>query len=378
VLPQTEDRDDLVLPIGKHAALPLVRIGSGLLARLPEVLSSWNLWGSGRVLVLAGRHAPLAGLSGVSQPRINVLPLVARSVTEDPAAALDLGGDVYDIVVGIGGGGALEQSKQVGYALGLPVVVCPTTLSNDGIISPVGAFRPAGRMQCPPLAAPVGVVVDTQVAVAAPARFARAGVGELLSNLSAVEDWRLAERLRAEPYDGIAGDLARDAANRVLSALPDTQQRELALGLIQAGLAITIAGSTRPCSGACHKISHALDELRPGRASLHGEQVALGACFATWLRGDGGLLARLIGECARRNLPYLPAHIGMDDREFARSLQRAGSFRRERWTVVDEFWSLPAVRGEAAVSAYADAVTVLGPQLRRRRIDTPAELADRP
>ena len=51
-----------------------------------------------------------------------------------------------------------------------------------------------------------------------------------------------------------------------------------------------IAGSSRPCSGAEHLISHALDALHPGTAQ-HGEQVAFGALVATRLQGgDWGAL----------------------------------------------------------------------------------------
>ena len=46
-----------------------------------------------------------------------------------------------------------------------------------------------------------------------------------------------------------------------------------------------IAGSSRPCSGAEHLISHALDDLRPGTAH-HGEQVAFGALVTTRLQGE--------------------------------------------------------------------------------------------
>jgi glycerol-1-phosphate dehydrogenase [NAD(P)+] len=40
-------------------------------------------------------------------------------------------------------------------------------------------------------------------------------------------------------------------------------------------MAMAVAGTSRPCSGACHEISHAIDELHPGRAT-HGQQVGVG------------------------------------------------------------------------------------------------------
>jgi glycerol-1-phosphate dehydrogenase [NAD(P)+] len=60
--------------------------------------------------------------------------------------------------------------------------------------------------------------------------------------------------------------------------------RRLLDGLVLSGLAMEIAGSSRPCSGSEHLISHALDRLEPGTAT-HGEQVAFGTLVATQLQG---------------------------------------------------------------------------------------------
>jgi glycerol-1-phosphate dehydrogenase [NAD(P)+] len=60
--------------------------------------------------------------------------------------------------------------------------------------------------------------------------------------------------------------------------------RRLLDGLVLSGLAMEIAGSSRPCSGSEHLISHALDRQEPGTAT-HGEQVAFGTLVATKLQG---------------------------------------------------------------------------------------------
>ena len=66
--------------------------------------------------------------------------------------------------------------------------------------------------------------------------------------------------------------------------LEDLARREshesLAKGLLLSGLAMAAAGTSRPCSGAEHLISHSLDRLLGERAAMHGEQVALGCLFA--------------------------------------------------------------------------------------------------
>ena len=50
--------------------------------------------------------------------------------------------------------------------------------------------------------------------------------------------------------------------------------RVIVEGLISAGVASCIAGSSRPCSGAEHLVSHALDKLAPG-IGLHGEKCGI-------------------------------------------------------------------------------------------------------
>ena len=47
-----------------------------------------------------------------------------------------------------------------------------------------------------------------------------------------------------------------------------------------SGLAMAVAGTTRPCSGACHEISHAIDRPFPAKSAPHGEQVGVGSVIA--------------------------------------------------------------------------------------------------
>ena len=63
-----------------------------------------------------------------------------------------------------------------------------------------------------------------------------------------------------------------------------------------SGLAMEIAGSSRPCSGSEHLISHAIDQLYPGTAR-HGEQVAFGALLCSRFQGeDWPALKRLMAS----------------------------------------------------------------------------------
>jgi glycerol-1-phosphate dehydrogenase [NAD(P)+] len=93
------------------------------------------------------------------------------------------------------------------------------------------------------------------------------------------------------------------------------------------------AGSSRPCSGACHEISHAIDALYPDRAT-HGEQVAVGALFASFLREDG-LVDEIEPAYSRLGIARLPGDLGLTDDEFAAAVAEAPSTRPDRYTILE-------------------------------------------
>src|SRR5690606_13136441 len=103
-----------------------------------------------------------------------------------------------------------------------------------------------------------------------------------------------------------------------------------------------IAGHTRPASGACHEISHALDLLYPRRAASHGEQVGIGAAFAMHLRGDHEN-SRIMADALRRHgLPVVAREIGFDDEEFVRAVGFAPETRPGRYTILEHLALSPA------------------------------------
>ena len=200
----------------------------------------------------------------------------------------------HDALIAIGGGRPIDVAKAAALVTGLPVVVVPTQLSADGIASPIAVIAgPDGEVVSERSALPVAVIADLETLAAAPIGFARAGVGDLLGNSSALVDWRIAADADQESVDDFAALLSSCALLLIegldLSPLGSGKltielARRLLDGLVLSGIAMEIAGSSRPCSGSEHLISHALDRLEPGTAT-HGEQVAFGTLVATKLQG---------------------------------------------------------------------------------------------
>jgi glycerol-1-phosphate dehydrogenase [NAD(P)+] len=186
---------------------------------------------------------------------------------------------------------------------------------------------------------PMAIVVDLDFVRRSEPRMRRSGIGDAVSNLSAIADWRLAEQARAEPVDGVAVTFAHTAAAAVLHREDgiddDSFLVALAEALVLSGLAMATAGSSRPCSGGEHEILHAIDVLFPDNDANHGELAGAAALFTAFLRGNQ-VQAGLIDAClARHGLPRLPKDLGLDADQFTQAVMRAPSTRPDRYTILE-------------------------------------------
>jgi glycerol-1-phosphate dehydrogenase [NAD(P)+] len=342
----------------------VVDVRRGAIADLADLLADQRISTAGRVAVALGPRsgAELAARVRPFLREADFYTVTAGTVDAALQLAAQVRGGSYDAIVGIGGGKVLDATKFAAARVGLPMVAVATNLAHDGIGSPVSILdNDAGRGSYG-VPAPLAVVVDLDVVRQAPRRSVRAGVGEVASNLSAIADWELAHDLHGEAVDGLAMAFARTAAEAVLhhpgTLADDDFLRCLAEGLVLSGVAMVVAGSTRPCSGACHEISHALDLLYPGRSGVHGEQVGVGAAFASTLwddpqgRARGDLITRCLG---RHGLPVTPTELGFTWEEFTAAVVRAPDTRPGRFTILEQR-DLDKDAVAAAVRGYAQQV----------------------
>ena len=96
------------------------------------------------------------------------------------------------------------------------MVAVATSLAHDGIASPVASLEDNGRKASYGVQMPIAVVVDLDYVRRSEPAMRRGGIGDAISNLSAIADWRLAERERGEAVDGVAVTFARTAATSIL------------------------------------------------------------------------------------------------------------------------------------------------------------------
>lgn len=327
--------------LARMLASPLfVDVRAGAVQGLSRLLHERYISSTGNVLVAVGRTQGKEIWRRIegSLPDATVFEVQDASLTSAGELQAALGQRGYDAVVGIGGGRTLDVAKYAATRAALPMVAVATNLAHDGICSPVASLEhPHGKGSFG-VALPLAVVVDLDYVKDAPPALVRAGVGDVLSNLSAIEDWLLAHRERQEPVDGLAIAFARTAGEAMLhrsgSVADDGFLVALAESLVLSGMAMSVAGTSRPCSGACHEIVHAVDQLYPG-VSNHGELAGIGALFATFLRGELTTFEQIASCLQQHQLARTPSEIGLTEEEFTAAVLAAPGTRPDRYTVLE-------------------------------------------
>ncbi|SDX09700.1 glycerol-1-phosphate dehydrogenase [NAD(P)+] [Marininema mesophilum] len=249
--------------------------------------------------------------------------------------------DTPDLIMGVGGGKALDMSKVVGTRSNVPVILFPTAISSDVICSPVASIKMMNHSTSIGVKMPQAVVIDLDVLASCPPRLMSAGIGDLLSNKTALFDWKLAHQAGKEEMNTFANLMANNAVESFMNLLnqPELNQSQLmkvaAEALIMSGIAMSIAGSSRPCSGSEHLISHALD-YHCGSKALHGEQVAIGVLFSQYLQGQREKIEKLTPYFEKLGLPTHYEDLGYTREEMLRAIVKAPSMR-DRYTIFNEF-----------------------------------------
>ncbi len=268
----------------------LVRIKPGALARLGVYLRRGN---HTKILLLASHGLPptvstvarnalaAEGVSAMEWLEItdNSFEAVSALFANLPSSA--------SAIVGLGGGKALDMAKYLSFLARKPYFAVPTSLTNDGFCSPQSSLTVGGKRRSLASALPRGVVVDVGVCLSAPRLLWLSGVGDLVSKLSAVYDWKLAFHHRGEPVEDLAALLSDATVHQFLARpLFDAQGMSLlATALMLNGIAMEICGSSRPASGSEHLVSHALDAIS-SRPRLHGLQVGTATYLTCRLQGQ--------------------------------------------------------------------------------------------
>jgi glycerol-1-phosphate dehydrogenase [NAD(P)+] len=333
-----------------------VVVGHDVLSRTVAVVEDLHL--QGRPLVVTSptpREVAAAPIVAQFEER-GIDPEVVTVATADfdtvERVADAAGADDVGYLLGVGGGKAIDIAKMASDHCGKGFVSVPTAASHDGIVSGRSSIPEGDTRHSVAAEPPLAVVADTEILAGAPWELTTAGCADIISNYTAVMDWRLANRLQSVEYSEYAAALSEmtaeilvDNANMVRPNLEESAW-VVTKALMSSGVAMSIAGSSRPASGAEHLFSHQLDRLAPNEA-LHGHQVGVGAIMTAYLHGgDRGIWRDIRSALDAIDAPTTADELGIPADVVLEALTTCHAIR-DRYTILGDGMSEAAARDVA-------------------------------
>ena len=266
-----------------HIAIPaLLKIGPGALGELGTYLKDLRME---KVVILFGNGLiemfGMDVMKSLAEMGIDVLEYQELDTVrlEDLTSLAFSMPAKTQAVIGIGGGKVIDAAKYCGFLRNLAFISIPTSASSDGFSSASASLLVEGRRKSVPARLAYGIVVDTQIIKSAPKKFIYSGIGDMVSKITALYDWKFEEEHGYGKVNDFATMIAKKAVNSFErtpfeSIEEDLFIKELLDSLAMSGIANEIAGSSAPTSGSEHLISHALDKMLE-QPQLHGIQVGI-------------------------------------------------------------------------------------------------------
>lgn len=236
--------------------------------------------------------------------------------------------DSADFLYAVGSGTVHDITRYCAAKIGVPFVSMPTAASVDGFASTVAAMTWHGFKKTMPGVAPTLIAADIDVLAAAPMRLTRSGVGDILGKYVCLADWQIGHALTGEYFcEGIYGmmrravDIVSDCIDGLVEGDKDAFEK-LQYGLVLSGIAMQLAGNSRPASGAEHHVSHLIEIGVPWLEksdALHGEKVGVGTLlcaeqYNAWKGKDLSALMRAVeGYAPLDKVALEPAFAGLTD-----------------------------------------------------------------
>ncbi|MCY6381882.1 glycerol dehydrogenase [Hoeflea prorocentri] len=247
----------------------------------------------------------------------------------------DIGQHRADVVLGLGGGKAIDAAKAAAVHEGLPIIVVPTIASND---APTSRLIVINDRENKPTSIeylklnPLAVFVDTEVIVRAPPRFFAAGIGDAVSksleahqcaasngqNFFGTPPTTTALMMSDHCYEIILQSAA-SAYRSVCDRKVSTEVEKL----VEATVLLSGIGFESGGLSLAHALIRGITSVPSTSNMLHGEMVAFGA-FTQMVVEERSTeeIERLLKVLVEVRLPVTFEQLGGDRPQFKENIGR--------------------------------------------------------
>jgi glycerol-1-phosphate dehydrogenase [NAD(P)+] len=334
------------VPFEKLAEMLLPRDvigGHGAIEKIGEVF--FKITNSKKAIIVTGKtSAEIAGNRAreiLESSGITVNMILTEEATDENVEIVKEEAKEFDakVIIGVGGGTKIDIAKKSAFDLGIDFISVPTSASHDGVASPRASIKKNGLSVSVEASMPAAIIADTEIIVTAPFRFLASGAADVLSNLTALKDWSLAHRLKGERVSSSAYAISEFAAKEIINNASDIKpnlEESVWLVIKQiafSGIAMSVAGSSRPASGAEHMFAHSVDTIKKGNG-LHGELCGIGSIISMYLHGGDW---RMIRDTLQKiGAPTRLDQVSLKEEDAVQALMMAHKTRPDRYTILGE------------------------------------------
>lgn len=287
--------DDCSCGKAHHATLKNIVLGAGVITEIPALLKKY---GAEKAFVFFDKNTEQA--AGQKVLAILQESSIPFTYYRYPQAELEPDNEAVgqlcmafdptcDVIIGVGSGTLNDLGKILAALSSRLYMIIGTAPSMDGYASATSSMNFDGVKVSLNSKLPDIIVADTEILSTAPLRMFQAGFGDMVAKYISLADWRIAQLVTGEYYCEEIAELVRRSlkqcmatADGILSQAPETAAA-LTEGLIYSGLAMSLAGVSRPASGTEHYFSHIWDMRSAAlgtSADSHGLQCLIGSLEA--------------------------------------------------------------------------------------------------
>ncbi len=209
----------------------------------------------------------------------NMLYARVEQVREVEALAEDADG-----IISVGTGSLNDICRVSAFRKKKKFCIFATAPSMDGFASDTAPiiennFKMSWQAEQPDV-----IIADTRILAAAPAILKAAGYGDMVAKCLGIMEWKMSSILTGEYYCDAIANVTLDALSRILSLTDKIMAEDeeaagaVAEALVLSGIAMKLAGCSRPASGAEHVVSHYWECYKLARGiypELHGRKVGV-------------------------------------------------------------------------------------------------------
>jgi len=242
----------------------------------------------------------------------------------------------FDLVVGIGGGVAVDVAKFIGARNKARVIAFPTIISTDCIFTSSTAVREEGTVKYIPSKKPDELIIDYDLLLEAPYDLNVCGWGDVLSIHTALSDWRLSADTTGQKFDEEVACKAREILSKVCRV--DTREGlETLVECLRSEVELCDRwGNARPEEGSEHIFVYLLENYLD-KPYPHGELVALGIYEMSKLQGNEVMkICRIMDDIG---LPYQAEDMGISPATVRKAISELPAYVKKHkffYTVINK------------------------------------------